>query len=367
METRLIIKTHTECLRPALFSTMILKCTSPTQSAYPEKVAADLSDILSEKGISGRTEERKAAAKFAVYIAHRHLKLLGAKMTWDWRGHALAAILEKTGKTRDTDPQELNQLCPEERFIFLKYFLEADGGVICGLSKVLAQYGKVTNQMMYDHIEEIFSRIYDAYLSLANDFRERMQVKAQLRGIKKQIKGESRKRSTLPHKVLPHMQALVDLGVLHEAKDRGTYEPVQCADHSSVAPLGELFDHLDEFEKVFSEGNPYRLIAAIYGLSARDASFDTDWNAVTSTIMNGYALLQDPTTATAHISALADWTCVSLLAERRLLISPHGVNEALEELARREPSSVRFHVDYRGEPAYVILARGYEESVAMDE
>jgi hypothetical protein len=358
METRIIIKTHTECLRPALYSILILRCTSPTQSAYPRKVEADLSHILSQQGISGQGEERKAAAKFAVYIAHRHLKLLGAKMAWDWRGQALAAILEKTGKTRDTDPQKLNELRPEEQFIFLKYFLEADGAVICGLSAVLAQCGRVTNQMMYDRIEEIFSRIYDAYLSLASDFRERMQVKAQLREIEKQIKGESRKRSTLPHKVLPHMQALVDLGVLHEAIDRRTYEPVQYAGHSSVAPLGELFDHLDEFEKVFSEGNPYRLIAATYGLSTRDASIEADWDVLTSTISKGYALLEDPTTATAHMSALADWTCVSLLAEHRLLISPRGVNEALKELARREPSSVRFHVDYSGEPAYVILARG---------
>src|SRR5713226_1132995 len=137
METRLIIKTHTECLRPALFSILILRCTSPTQTAYPGKVGAGLSDILKQQGISGRTEEREAAAKFAVYIAHRHLRLLGAKMAWDWRGHALAAILHKAGKTRDTEPYELNQLCPEERFVFLKYLLEADGAVICGLSKLL--------------------------------------------------------------------------------------------------------------------------------------------------------------------------------------------------------------------------------------
>jgi hypothetical protein len=279
-------------------------------------------------------------------------------MTWDWRGHALAAILKKTGRTLDTEPRELNLLCPEEQFIFLKYFLEADGAVICGLSKVVAQYGKVTNQILYDRIERIFDHIYEAYLSLASDFRERMQIKTQLREIRKQIKGESRERSTLPHKVLPHIQALVDLGVLYQAKDSGTYEPVQYADRSSVAPLGDLFDRLDELERVLSEGNPYQLVAAVYGLSANDISKEIDWKVLTSTIRKGYTLLQDPTTTTADINALADWTCVSLLAERRLLISPRCVSEALQELARRQPSSVRFHVDYRGEPAYVILASG---------
>jgi hypothetical protein len=276
-------------------------------------------------------------------------------MTWDWRGHALAAILQKVGRTQDTTPEELNRLRPEEQFIFLKYLLESDGALISGLSSVIAQYGRVTNQTLYDRIEEILNRIYDAYLSLAPDFRERMRVKAQLHEIKKQIKGESRDRSTLPHKVLPHIQALVDLGVLAQAKDHGTYEPIQYQNHSSIAPLAPLFDHVDELEKVLSDGNPYALVAAIYGLNAREASIDADLKPLTATIMKGYTHLRDPATATTHISALADWTCVSLLAEHRLLISPQGVHEVLKELARREPSSVRFHVDYRGEPAYVIL------------
>lgn len=357
MEPRLILKTHTECLRPALFSMVVVKYTHPSRVSSAGTVAKALKEDLAVRGLSGQSaEKREAAAKFAVHIAQKHLKLLRSNMTWDWRGQVLTAILRRAGKGEETEASGFNQLSLAERVLFLKYFLEADGALICALAAEVARMGEATRDELIDRFTVILDRIFDSYEELATGFREKTRIKNRRREAARQTKGTSRQRSTLVHKVLPHLQALVDLGIVLASDDGSLFRPVAYAGTTSLEPLAEYADRLEDLERLLGDDNPYRLISSVYGLEPAGISAEIQWPDLREVISEAYCILRDAVTGLASIRSVADWCCVVLLSEHRKLVSPRDVRYAIDRWYEQDPSAVRFHVDFQGEKAYVIFA-----------
>jgi len=313
---------------------------------------------LAIKGISGQPEDREAAARFAVLIAQKNFRFLRSNMTWDWKGHVLATVSRHSGKTGDTDPPEFNQLSLSEKILFLKYFLESDGALLSGIARQVVERGGVSKSDLYKTIEGILDQIFDCYEGLARTFRERTKIKSRRREAIRQTKGNSRQRSTLAHKVLPHVQAMVDLGLLVESDSADMYLPKEYSGRSAVQPLTAYIDHLDELETLFAAGNPYDVIARAYSLKARPASIDHDWEDLLEVISSAYSDMKDSTTGLAYIKAVVDWCCTVLLSERLLLVSPSEIGQAIDELYRRDPSAIRFHVDFDGKRSYMIMSLG---------
>jgi hypothetical protein len=335
---------------------IVLKYTDPSRASTDDAVARALQEELAIRGISGQPgERREAAAKFAVTIAQRNLKLLRSNTTWDWRGHTLAAILRKAGKGNETDAPGFNQLSLPERVLFAKYFLEADGALLCALTNTIARTGEATRDQLLDQFEDIITRIFDSYEQLATSFREKTQLKNRLREAARRTKGDSRQRSTIVHKVLPHLQALVDLGLLVMSGDGSVFRPITYAGSTSIAPLAAYADRLDELEQLFGD-NPYGLISSTYALNSTPISADTHWADLRQAILDAYHVLRDGTTGLAYIPAVVDWCCTVLLSETRELVSPAEVRRAIDLWYERDPTAVRFHVDFGGEKAYLILA-----------
>jgi hypothetical protein len=159
MEIRLQLKTHYQIAKPGIFSVLLSKCTSPSQSNYQEVISERLANIGFKK-----IALNKESAKFAVAMA-QSFGFITSNMFWGWRGHAINILLEDTQREKIDDFLDLTAA---EKILFLKYYLEADGATILEICKKLSSKGKISrNELLStDFIDQIFINIWETYRQL---------------------------------------------------------------------------------------------------------------------------------------------------------------------------------------------------------
>lgn len=347
---RFIIKTHTEALRPGNYSILIAKCTSPDKSSYPENVEKRLSKFLG-----------KTVAKYTVLTAtnkNRGFGFLLENMIWSWKGHVINTVLKYIGKCSD-DKSTYWKLSKIEKIAYLKYFLETEGALILKLSEMLRDKGAITYFLLKNEIQRIFKEIYEGYIDMAYDFRSRIRIKEMFKEMQRRMKSRENiyDRSTLSHKIKPHIQALSDLGLLSIEKENQEeiYRPVI---YNGVSPFIIFFKKLKNFEKmeeVFSNNGYFSLIAEALNLGSIRYSPKAHKEILKQTFTWGYEVMRDKITGMADIEALIDWSCIKLLSEENILVSRKDIEEFLAEMRKDKPSSIRYHADGKGRIAYLIL------------
>lgn len=344
MEPRFLIKTHAQVSHPGIFAVLIERCTGPERASNADRVARNLADALASDD-----HQFKAAARFTVLMAQQ-FGFVRRNMTWDSNGFVIHAALSRIGKTGSQLPPQLDAYAYSlhERIAYLRYYLEADGAVIWSLLSRLAGGSPLTRQAIGEQIQDIFIEIHEDYLLFMDDTRARTRVRASLARLRR----ERYKPGTVPHKVGPHIQPLVDLGVLEESK---SMELVGVGGKGVRGPsrLLSLVDSLASLERLFAKEEYFSAVAAL--LVDQPNPFEPSQHDELSaaSIRDGYRWMKSDTTALAHVDALCDWVCVDLLATHGLLLERNEVRRQLREWNR--DGRVRFDVDHRGHPAFVAL------------
>lgn len=75
---------------------------------------------------------------------------------------------------------------------------------------------------------------------------------------------------------------------------------------------------------------------------------------VINEILTSYENLRDTTTGLANLAALARFVYLRLLG-KGFLVRPQGIRQKIEDLHRDNPSTIRYHVDGRGELRFVVI------------
>ena len=348
MDPRFIIKTHTEALRPRNYSILITKCTYPDRSAYPEAIMRRLQDWIREKSV----------AQFTVLLStkkNRGFGFLLDNMLWSWKGHVINTVLSYIGKKESEELKTFDELTYIEKVCYTRYFLETEGAIILKLAERCQKMGFLTYSYLKDSIQEIFKEIYEEYMNIASDFRSRIKIK-EMYGLAKT--NEHYDKSTLPHKIKPHLQALEDLGILFIERKHGEeiYKPVNFDKSLSTDIILRKLKDIENMERLFSNYEYFALITEIYNLKPAPFSCELHEKILKESLTYGYQVMRDKVTGMADIDSLIDWCCIKMLVENNVLVGKQNVEDLLNKIRKEQPSKILYHVDGKGRIAYLILS-----------
>lgn len=373
METRFIIKTHTRSLRPGNFSILISKCTCPDRSLPSEAVSKRLAEFLktlykNEKETKLARKEptyRSVAANTLLVAQKRYFGFLQDNMIWSWKGHVISSVLSYLSKDKISEDSVncLFDLTKLEKVTYLKYFLETDGALILEIAKKINKKGQISYSELAQNIQDIFEKIYEEYRNIAVDFRQKIRIKQRFKEMHKQMKGKSYKSSTLPHKVKPIIEALKDMGVLviKKNKDEEFYESETYKGISATKGIVQELQDFQTMKKVFDEYRYFYVIAKILNLAPTHYNLELHGKLLWETLLDGYLRMKDKVYGLADIDALVDWCCSKMLSEDNILVKKDDIVQFLDDIRRKDSSSIRYHVNGKGRIAYLILAKYHEQ------
>jgi len=372
MEPRFIIKTHTRSLRPGNFSILISKCTYPDRSSPSETVCNRLAGFLkrfykNEEEIKlGKREPtyRSVAANTLLVAQKRYFGFLQDNMIWSWKGDVIHCVLSYLGKDKLLEESvgcffDLEKL---EKIIYLRYFLDRDGALILEIAKKIEEKGQVNYSELAHSIQDIFDKIYDEYSDMAIDFREKIRIKQRFKEMHKQMKRESYEPSTLPHKVKPIIEALKDIGILviKKDKDEKFYESEIYNSISAIKSIVQELQNFQTMEKAFEEYQYFYVIGKIFNLTPTCYNQEFHSSLLRKTLLDGYLRMKDKVYGLADIDALIDWCCIKMLSVDNILVKRDNVLQFLDDMRRKNSSSIRYHVNGKGRIAYLILSKYHE-------
>jgi hypothetical protein len=344
---RLLLKTHYQAARPGLFSVLISKCASPRESRAKWLLERRLEENWPP---SDRPGKRRAAAECLVYLAQRSFGFLAESGIWDWRGRVINALCTYSqARTLDS----LLALTTEERVVYLKYYLDADGAALLEMGREVLSADSIAETTLGKQVEEVFLRIWKAYLTIETDVRERVRLRRNV----DRVSVHPYEDRTRIHKVRPHLQALADFGLLDiDATPEGvTYH---LARNQRPQPLQRLMDSLVDIpsmEHRLRKEQHFAIAAEVLTLHPPDPGAP-DGDRVRAAVFDAYRDLIDPGSGLASINAIIDTSCARLLARHGRCPVPRDIRSMLDDLRRERPRDVRFNVDWYGEKAYVTLS-----------
>jgi hypothetical protein len=346
MQVRLLLKTHYQIGKPGIFSVLLTKCTSPSQSTYPEVISDRLAKIDFET-----IAVNKESAKFAVVMAQA-FGFLTKNMFWDNKGRAIAILLDDTPRSV---PPDYLRLTLTEKILYLKYYLEADGAVILEICKGLKEKGRMSRQVLLstDFIDHVFVDIWETYRQLTTDLREKVQLKESVRKLKLQ----PYTKKTRLHKTLAHIDPLVDLGLIErlEEKNEISFRPKT---HNSFTPIDVLVDALktvENMETYFSKSRYFSLISKLYNIKAAEYDPKDHAEILKKMIFSTYQKARTEPSKMASIAVMSDVIGAKLLADKAVIIDRPQFEAELDSLRAELKRGVYFHVDMQGRKAFVVF------------
>ncbi len=373
MEPRFIIKTHTRSLRPGNFSILISKCTYPDRSLLSEAVSRRLAEFLktlykNEKKTKLARKEltyRSVAANTLLVAQKRYFGFLRDNMIWSWKGYVISSVLSYLGKDKLLEDSvgcffDLEKL---ERIAYMRYFLDTDGALILEIARKIDEKGQVSYSDLAYNIQDIFDKIYKGYKDMCTDFRERIRIEQRFKEMHKQMKGKNYIPSTLPHKVKPLIEALKDMGVLAIKKNKNGefYESETYNGISAIKSIVQELQNFQTMEKVFEEYQYFYVIAKILNLAPTHYDLELHSKLLWETLLDGYLRMKDKVYGLADIDALVDWCCIKILSVDNILVIRDNIIQFLNDMRRKDSSSIRYHVNGKGRIAYLILAKYHEQ------
>lgn len=353
MILRFISKTHTGALRPGNFSVLINRCT------YPDRTLARKTVV--KRMITALGENSKSIAEFVSLLAgsnNRGFEFVRDNMTWSWKGHVINVVLTYVGKNDTNNISNLYELTQIEKVTYVRYFLETEGALILKIAELIKGREGIDYITLSGKIQSLFRSICEDYINLSYDPMARRKIKTILQEMQRQIKSRDGgyDRGTLPHKVIPHMEALKDLGLIDSSKqgDKIIYKSAISYDAPVLEKLIECLKGISNMERAFEEYGYYRIISRMFNL--KPLQFDNSYDSLLCESINYcYAIVADKLTGIADIDAIVDWCCIKMLSEDNILISKDDVLQYLSKLRNKKPSSIRYHLDGKGNIAYLVL------------
>jgi hypothetical protein len=225
---------------------------------------------------------------------------------------------------------------------------------------------KYTIRYTDEVVEPVFRAVIEEYLTIERDFQKRIQLKNFLELVKK--RGYQSKVRI--HKAFPHLDPLVDLGVLYYNSESREYLPKVMEDKNVSQAFLEKFPDIRSLEGIFLfedgdfaraaksygiKSGYYERVAGLYGIPHQKFSQE-EQEIISEEIVKAYSEIRDEVTGLASIKAIKDIVCTHALLDHGILCEWPDIDNALKDLKKKKGTNLRFHVDRKGEIAYIILS-----------
>lgn len=355
MEPRLVFTTHYQVDEPAYMEFLIKLCTSGVQSTYREVAARKLVQEINSRG----KKLNKAAGGYAVDLA-RDLGLLTSNNVWSDKGFLLDLIAE----VNDGELDEQLSLTTSERILHFRIFLEADGAAFLFLAKYLTQNtslppeGTTVNSL----VQEMFIDILSDYLSVTNNTAQRVALRIKI----DRLRREGYRGHSGAHKLYIHVQTLYRIGIIAKKGGSRIYHlPDNAPDmRQSLNSLLHEVPNIVALEKAISSHVLVELSANVlqipYKPWERGYSYD-----ILRLLSQNYKQIIQTGAPLCPLTTLLESIQITLLTRGLLLRYDSGLR-FITEIQQRYTKDFRFHVDRRGQPAFVKISDDLIKKLASE-
>lgn len=354
MKPRVILKTHSAVRRPGIFSVLVSKCTSPTRTSHQETIVKRLADKFRDvdpENLAGARFGKRGAAFHAVWMARpNQLGLLTPNLFWSWKGQ----VIHHVGCRESTNNVEaMLDLGPEELLILLKYYLEGDGAIILAIARRLLEKGVLfEHDLTHTHlIDELLSRIWQEYLYLTSNIRDRTQLR-------NQMQRTSYDPTTRGHKIFPHLMPLIDFRLIIE-----DFEPsgrsFRATELDGKKPLQSLVEDIAnpaDLEEVIQSGNLPNVIAKAYYSEEIKTLKSESLRDYETTVLRIYKKFSESGLTICPLNSISDAAFAIVLQRDKVVLTRQSIDEILRKVQERNPREVAFHVNKQGFPEYVVIS-----------
>jgi len=357
VKPRVLFRTHYQVDEPTYIGLLVKRCTSPVQSAYREVVAERLAVEIRARGKPFNV----AAGGYAVDLA-RGLEVLTDQHVWSDRGHVVGLL---AGVGEDDWEQELALTLPEKLLHFW-LFLEADGAALLFLARRLVDSGRLgDSESSWNTVaREMFVSIFSDYLAITSTTTERVKLRTDIDRLKtKAYEGKSG-----AHKAFVHLQTLHRLGLVNRSSAATTrvYEWDVDGTTTGLMALLSAVPDVPTLETVIKNRSWVRVAAQVFGILEDQSTTDKlEEEGVGSLFANYYKRVSETSVPLVSLSTLMTAAQIHLLSgEPPILASYEDLLDMMEILRTAAPKDIRFHVDRRGQPAFVKLSNSICEALA---
>jgi hypothetical protein len=356
MQPRLVFRTHYQVDEPAYMEFLIKLCTSGVKSIYTEIAARKLS-----QEIRARCKDfNEAAGHYAVDLA-RSLGLVTANNVWTDKG----LLVDLIAKVDDGESEDQLSLTLSEKLLHFRIFLEADGAAFLYLARYLLEYGSIPrpNHDVNLLIQETFIDILSGYLTETSNTADRVTLRNEIEKLRK----KGYQGNTGSHKFFIHIHTLYRMGLVAKsnATSRVYHLPEQYVSmRQGLEALLNNVPHILALEKAVTA---HRLveIAAEALLIPYTLWNVTQCKEALRIMAQFYQRIIFTGIPLCPLSTLLESTQIELLTSGILL----GYTEALSlltEVQQKYSKQVRFHVDRRGQPAFVKISNDMVDELAAE-
>ena len=344
MQPRMLYRTHYQADEPAMVSFIVRHCTSAVESNYSERVAERLSRYVSRRG----RRFNVAAAGYAVDLA-RNLGVLSQNNSWTDKGHLVALTTKGACDSLETDLT----LDEQERFLYFRLFLDADGALFLFLARAaMASGGLPVPKGNWNGLaQEVFVTALGEYLKVAVETRQRVELRRNLqRIVQRPFRGR-----TGEHKLFVHLQAMCRVGLLRRLADSTSRRYTSAGCSGRLQSLAQELRDIATLEQRMLD-KEWAAVADVVLRGATAGRREMPEADIVDLLLGFYARVASTGAPLCTISTLVDALCIVLLA-RGFRVKSHGdVLATLVALQKQHPKDVRFHVDRRGRPVFVKIS-----------
>lgn len=353
MHPRIVYRTHYQVAEPAYLEILVKSCTSPVQSAYPERVAEKLAREITHRGRidNPRFGFNSAAARFALDLA-RGLGILTGNNTWSDKGHLVNLMATTSMDSLNADLV----LSARERLLHFRLFLDGDGAALLHIARHILDEGRIRGQVQEwnDFGRQMLIEVYERYLMETSNTADRLTLRRDL----DRLKARPFSGKTGCHKSFLHLQVLYRIG-LFERVDAGghrEYRPGELGTEALRTLLCEI-PSVHELERVAENADWARVAAAVLYPDARRVDLSTE--DVLGLIIDTYRRITSTGVPLCSLTTLIDAAQIEVLAEREQFTERSQILDVLVQAQQEKPREVRFHVDRKGRPAFLKLSDGF--------
>lgn len=341
MAVRVLTRTHYQVDEPAFLRELILHCTSPTQSEYPERVAGKLAGRLKAQGRAFNLP----AAKYCVDLA-KGLGLLTENNFWTDLAQVLHLVSGTPGSESRIDTLELSAL---ERVFFFRLFLESDGAAFLFFASLLErertipppgwEWNSIADNMM--------KSIYQSYLDIVTDFRER----GQLRHLLERRSSQPYAGKSGAHQCFVHVQALARMGLLDRPSAKREYVPTKTGSLRML--LGAVPD-VRSLDKTLAQAEWSTVAATVFGVASQ-TSPPIDRDVILMRCRSLYSQVMKTGVPLCSLRTLIEAIQTQDIGTGRQAPKSDEIMKVLRDAQGQNPRGIRFHVDRIGRPAFITL------------
>jgi hypothetical protein len=352
MRPRIVFRTHYQVDEPAYMKFLVKMCTSPVQSSYREVVAEKLAREITSRG----KKLNVAAGGYAVDLA-QDLGLITPNNSWSGKGHLVNLIAD----IKDGDFENQLKLNLSEKLLYFCIFMEADGAAFLFIARRLIECEGIANSDLTwnSWAKEMFVEVYSNYLALTSGTADRVELRRAI----ERIGSRGYEGNTGSHKIFIHMQTLYRLGLLSRLEPSGT-RSYQIPPHSDTGGRGldlllEEIPDVRSLERMIETHKWPELAVKVFQLTTErycETINDESVDKALTLLAPAYRRVVSTGVPLCSLYTLIEAVQIDLISHSSIFLSFDDAQTLVISAQKKYPKEIHFHVDRRGQPAYIKIS-----------